>query len=37
MYWEVSVGYGYTCDESQRQVIRNWNDSLGVQVQPITQ
>lgn len=37
MYWEVSVGYGYTCDESQRQVIRNWNDSLGVQIQPITQ
>ena len=37
MYWEVSVGYGYTCDESQRQVIRNWNDSLGVQIEPITQ
>lgn len=29
-YYEVSVGYGYTCDASQRQVIRDWVDRLGV-------
>lgn len=36
-YWEVSVGYGYTCDESQRQVIRDWVGSLGYVHQPISQ
>ena len=36
-YWEVSVGYGYTCNESQRQSIRDWIASIGVQVEPITQ
>lgn len=33
-YWEVSVGYGYTCVESQRQVIRDWVGGLGLVVQP---
>ncbi|MFS0733540.1 hypothetical protein ABC304_16270 [Microbacterium sp. 1P10UB] len=28
-YWEISVGYGYTCDESQRQTIRDWTAQLG--------
>jgi hypothetical protein len=28
-YYEVDVGYGYTCDESQRQVIRDWYEGLG--------
>ncbi len=36
-YWEVSVGYGYTCNESQRQSIRDWVASIGVQVDTITQ
>jgi hypothetical protein len=36
-YWEVSVGYGYTCNESQRQSIRDWVASIGVQVEAITQ
>jgi hypothetical protein len=36
-YWEVTVGYGYTCDESQRQLIRDWNDSLGFVAEPISQ
>ena len=28
-YWEVSVGYGYTCNDSERQAIRDWNAQLG--------
>lgn len=32
-YWQVSVGYGYTCDGGQRQVIRDWVDGLGVVTQ----
>lgn len=34
-YWEVSVGYGYTCDDAQRQVIRDWVGGLGVQRRPV--
>lgn len=34
-WWEVSVGYGYTCDESQRQVIREWLSTLGLQKQTV--
>ena len=34
-YWEVSVGYGYTCDDDQRQVIRDWNASLAVVMRTI--
>ena len=37
MYWEISVGYGYTCDESQRQVVRDWYDGLGIVTGPISQ
>lgn len=29
-YWDVNVGYGYTCNESQRQTIRDWNSQLGI-------
>lgn len=29
-YWEVDVGYGYSCDEAQKQVIRDWVSGLGV-------
>ena len=36
-YWEVSVGYGYTCDEAQRQVVREWNDAVGYTHAPISQ
>ncbi|MEP6477907.1 MAG: hypothetical protein ABJB03_00820 [Rhodoglobus sp.] len=36
-YWDVSVGYGYTCDESQRQVIRDWVAALGYTHEPISQ
>lgn len=36
-YWEVSLGYGYTCDEGQRQVIRDWSAQLPVVIRPITQ
>lgn len=34
-YWEVSVGYGYTCNEGQRQVIRDWTAGLGIAKQPV--
>lgn len=36
-YWEVEVGYGYTCNEDQRQVIRDWYEQLGFQPQPVSQ
>lgn len=36
-YWNVSVGYGYTCTESERQVIRDWYSQLGYQAKPISQ
>lgn len=36
-YWEVSIGYGYTCDAAQMQVVREWYDPLGFAVTPITQ
>lgn len=35
-YWDVSIGYGYTCDESQRQVVRDWFGQLGVKPRSIT-
>lgn len=35
MYYDVSVGYGYTCDDSQRQVIRDWASSLAIQMRPL--
>ena len=36
-YWDVSVGYGYSCDDAQRQAIRDWYGQLGFHVRPITQ
>jgi hypothetical protein len=36
-YWEVSIGYGYTCDESQKQVVREWYEGLGFHASPISQ
>jgi hypothetical protein len=34
-FYEVSVGYGYTCDGDERQVIRDWVAGLGIQRQPV--
>lgn len=34
-YWIVNVGYGYTCDDAQRQVIRDWIGGLGIEKQVI--
>lgn len=36
-YWEVEVGYGYTCHDDQRQVIRAWYEQLAFQPRPISQ
>jgi len=36
-YWDVSIGYGYTCNEAQKQVVRDWYSQLGFQSRPITQ
>jgi hypothetical protein len=36
-YWDVSMGYGYTCDGTQRQAIVDWYDGLGFQSGPISQ
>lgn len=36
-YWEVSVGYGYTCDANQAQVVRDWVAGLGYKYAPISQ
>ncbi|MFD1715591.1 hypothetical protein ACFSBZ_14045 [Amnibacterium flavum] len=33
---DLSMGYGYTCDEAQRQVIRDWNSQLGFHITPIS-
>jgi hypothetical protein len=35
MYYDVSVGYGYTCDDSQRQVVRDWASSLAIKMRPL--
>lgn len=36
-YWDVSIGYGYTCDETQAQAVRDWYGQLGVHPRPISQ
>lgn len=36
-YWDVSIGYGYTCTEAQKQVVRDWRDSLAFHPQPLSQ
>lgn len=35
-YWEVSVGYGYTCTDAQRQVVRDWYAQLGVRMRQLS-
>ncbi len=34
-YWDVSIGYGVTCSEPQRQTVRDWYGQLGVQPQTL--
>ena len=36
-YWEISIGYGYTCNSDQRRAIREWVDALGYVHEPISQ
>ncbi len=36
-YWEVSMGYGYTCNKAQKQVIRDWVEQVGYTSGPISQ
>jgi hypothetical protein len=36
-YWDVSIGYGHTCNSAQKKVIRDWYGQLGFQARPITQ
>lgn len=35
--WRVNIGYGYTCNASQRQVIIDWYSKLGFHYHPISQ
>ena len=36
-YWDVSIGYGYTCNETQKQAVRDWYGGLGFHAGPISQ
>ncbi len=36
-YWEISVGCGYTCNASQKHVIRDWIAQVGYTHKPISQ
>ena len=36
-YYEVDIGYGYTCNAKQRQVIKDWYTGLGYKSAPVTQ
>ena len=36
-WWDVSIGYGYTCNETQKQAVRDWYGALGYQTTVITQ
>jgi hypothetical protein len=35
-YWDVNIGYGQECSESQRQAVRDWYAQLGVAPQQLT-
>ena len=35
-YWDVSVGYGRTCDAAQQQAVRDWYAQLGVRLQQVS-
>lgn len=36
-YWDVSIGYGYTCNDTQKQAVREWYSALGFHTHPISQ
>jgi hypothetical protein len=36
-YYEVDVGYGYTCNSKQRTVVKRWYEVLVYAAQPISQ
>lgn len=36
-WWDVNIGYGYTCNDSQKQVVRDWYTQLGYTSEPISQ
>ena len=36
-YYQVSIGYGYTCNSDQMQSIRDWYGQLGVRIRPVAQ
>jgi len=36
-YWDISVGYGHTCDDRQKQAVRDWYSQLGYRSEPVTQ
>jgi hypothetical protein len=36
-YYDVSIGYGYTCNADQMQVIRDWYQKVGVHARAISQ
>lgn len=36
-YWDVNIGYGHTCDETQRQAVRTWVAELGVDIHSVSQ
>jgi glutathione S-transferase len=36
-YWDVSIGYGHTCDDTQRKTVRDWYEELGYESRPISQ
>jgi hypothetical protein len=36
-YWDLSVGYGHVCDETQKQVVRDWYAALGYRAVPFEQ
>jgi len=36
-YYEVDIGYGYTCNAKQKQVIRDWYEGLGYTASDVSQ
>jgi hypothetical protein len=36
-YYEVDVGYGYTCNSRQKAVIRDWYEGLAFELPTVTQ
>ena len=36
-YYEVDIGYGYTCNSKQKQAIKEWYEGLGYTASDIAQ